>query len=174
MSRRPTQACLHLLKLTLTVLAFWLMASDGHAQRARAATASPFNGMSGPWSGSGTITLKGGTRERIRCRAHYNVSSGDNNLRQELRCASDSYRFELTSNVFYRNGEITGRWSESTNNFSGTVEGTVRGARIAARIVSDIFTALVAVATRGNHQHVTITSPGSKLERVSISLRRSR
>jgi len=174
MSRRPTSTCLHLFKLATIVVIFLFAASYGHAQRAAAAASSPFDGMSGPWSGNGIIVLKGGTRERIRCRANYDVNFGVNSLRQELRCASDSYKFVLRSDVSYRDGSISGRWSESTNNFAGTVEGTVRGTQIAARIVSDIFTALVAVATRGNHQNVTISSPGSKLERVTISLRRSR
>jgi hypothetical protein len=173
MSRRSTQACLHLLKLSVIAVIVLLATSHGHAQRAAAAATSPFAGLAGPWTGSGTVTLKGGTKERIRCRATYNVSSSQDNLRQELRCASDSYKFVLRSDVSHRNGALSGRWSESTNNLAGTVDGTVRGATIAARIAGDIFSALVAVATRGNSQHVTITSPGSKLERVTISLRRS-
>jgi hypothetical protein len=174
MSRRPMQACLHLLKLSFVAGTVLLMAPYGHTQRAAAATASPFVGMSGPWSGGGTITLKGGSRERVRCRAKNDVSSTLHDLHQVLRCASDSYKFVLKSSMSHHNGEISGRWSESTHNLAGKVEGTARGRQISARISSDIFTALVAVATSGNRQRVTIRSPGSKLEQVSISLQRSR
>ena len=34
---------------------------------------SPFTAMSGSWSGSGTITTSNGNKERIRCRANYDV-----------------------------------------------------------------------------------------------------
>lgn len=172
MSLRPAQICISFILTAAIVL---IATSQGQAQRVARATASPFAGMNGPWRGSGTVTLKGGTRERIRCRARYNVNSGRDNLRQVLRCASDSYKFVLRSNVFFhRNGAISGRWSESSRNLAGTVVGTARGKRISARIISDIFTAFVAVATFGSRQRVTISSPGSKLENVSISLRRSR
>lgn len=171
MSLRPAQICISFILAAAIVL---IATSQGQAQRVARATAGPFAGMNGPWRGSGTVTLKGGTRERIRCRARYNVNSGSDNLRQVLRCASDSYKFVLRSNVFYRNGAISGRWSESSRNLAGTVVGTARGRRISARIISDIFTAFVAVATFGSRQRVTINSPGSKLENVSISLRRSR
>jgi membrane associated rhomboid family serine protease len=34
------------------------------------AESGPFAGLSGNWSGGGTVALAGGPRERIRCRAH--------------------------------------------------------------------------------------------------------
>ena len=37
------------------------------------AFSSPFMAMSGSWSGSGTITTSNGNKERIRCRAKYDV-----------------------------------------------------------------------------------------------------
>ena len=55
--------------------------------------------MAGVWSGGGTVTLDDGSTERIRCRATYAVGDGGNGLNQSLTCASDSYKFDLTSNV---------------------------------------------------------------------------
>jgi len=174
MLQRFAQATLHVLKMCVATAICLMVVSHGDTQRASAAAASPFSAMAGPWRGSGTVTLKGGTRERVRCRASYDVNSGRDSLRQQLRCASDSYKFEIRSNVLHRNGAISGQWSEPTQRVAGKVVGTAKGARINARISSDLFTALVAVATRGNSQHVTISSPGSKLERVTITLRRAR
>jgi hypothetical protein len=57
---------------------------------ANAAT-SPFLAMAGSWSGGGTITMANGLRERVRCRAAYGVADRGENLRLNLRCASDSY-----------------------------------------------------------------------------------
>src|SRR4051812_12900120 len=73
--------------------ALMLSASAGHAQ------SGPFNGFNGAWSGNGTVALSDGTTERIRCRADYKVDDTGLNLKQSLRCASDSYKFDLTSDV---------------------------------------------------------------------------
>ncbi len=66
------------------------------------AFSSPFTAMSGSWSGSGTITTSNGNKERIRCRAKYDVDGAGSNLDLTLRCASDSYNFELQSNVAHK------------------------------------------------------------------------
>jgi hypothetical protein len=58
-----------------------------------------FSHLAGSWAGSGTISFNSGTRERIRCRAQYAPGDGGTSLRLELRCASDSYKFELQSNL---------------------------------------------------------------------------
>jgi hypothetical protein len=79
---------------------------------ANAAT-SPFLAMAGTWLGGGTITMASGVRERVRCRAAYGVAERGENLRLNLRCASDSYNFDLAGAVDYRGGAISGSWSEA-------------------------------------------------------------
>ena len=64
-----------------------------HAQR----VVSPFAGLAGAWNGSGRIEMQNGNGERIRCRARYSVSQVGEVLVQELRCASDSYKFDVNS-----------------------------------------------------------------------------
>jgi hypothetical protein len=156
-------------------LAVLLLASPGQAQAQRAAEAStgPFGHLSGAWTGSGVIKMSNGANERIRCRVKYVVQNGGNALQQELRCASDSYRFELTSNVV-QNGDssITGTWSEATRNLGGSLSGRISSGSIQARAESPTFTALLAVNTRGDRQSVSIQSPGSEVSEVSISLSR--
>ena len=94
---------------------------------------SPFTAMSGSWSGSGTITTSDGNKERIRCRAKYDVDSGGSTLDLTLRCASDSYNFELQSNVAHRNGAVSGNWSENTRHVGGNIEGSANGNAISVR-----------------------------------------
>src|SRR4051812_14815039 len=84
----------------------------------------PFAGLAGSWAGSGTIGTSNGTRERIRCRASYAVNVGGSTLQLSLRCASDSYRFELNSDVRYAAGDISGNWSEATRGIAGSIYGT--------------------------------------------------
>src|ERR1700687_4044456 len=63
------------------------------------AQSGPFTGFSGAWSGNGTVALPDGTTERIRCKPDYLVDGSGLGLKQTLRCASDSYKFDLTSDV---------------------------------------------------------------------------
>ena len=83
--------------------------------------------MAGIWSGSGTVTLDDGSTERIRCRATYAVGAGGNGLNQSLTCASDSYKFNLCSNIIAQGSAISGTWSESSRNINGNLEGRSGG-----------------------------------------------
>jgi hypothetical protein len=112
--------------------ALMLLASPSHAQ------SGPFAGLAGSWSGSGTIGMSSGERERIRCRATYAVGGGGNTLRQSLRCASDSYRFDLGSDVRSAGGAIYGSWSEATRGVGGELSGTARGLHHAQPAVSRV------------------------------------
>jgi hypothetical protein len=133
--------------------------------------ASPFAALSGAWSGAGTITLADGAKERVRCRADYDVESGGASLKLSLRCAGDSFKFELQSNVSHSNGQLSGFWSESTKGAGGTIAGKASAERIEARVDGTI-SALLAVSTRAGRQVVSIKSPGGPMSAVAISLSR--
>jgi len=79
--------------------------------------------MAGNWSGGGTITLDDGSTERIRCRASYAVGANGTGLNQALVCASDSYKFDLRSNVVADHGSLSGTWSETSRGINGSLEG---------------------------------------------------
>src|SRR5260370_2934543 len=98
--------------------ALMLSVSAGHAQ------AGPFAGFEGAWSGNGTVALSDGTTERIRCKADYKVNGSGLGLKQSLRCASDSYKFELSSDVTSQGDRISGNWSEASRNIFGNLQGT--------------------------------------------------
>jgi hypothetical protein len=136
------------------------------------AQSGPFAGMAGNWSGGGTVTLDDGSSERIRCRATYAVGEGGNGLNQTLTCASDSYRFNLASNVVAQGGSLSGTWSESTRGVQGTLEG--HGSNGNFQVVANApgFSASISLTTRGNRQSVSIRSD-STFRAASISLSRS-
>ena len=136
------------------------------------AETAPFANYAGNWSGNGTITIAEGDTERIRCRGTYSVDGGGNNLHQVLRCASDSYKFELTSNILAKGGNITGSWSEASRGVNGTVEGSVENGQVTALVQTNGYAATFNVVTRGNKQSVAISSKG-ELRDVTISLARS-
>src|SRR3954463_6584174 len=87
----------------------------------------PFKVLNGNWAGNGSIAIGNGTKERIRCQADYRVGSGGATVALQLRCASDSYKFELQGNVRYQNGEVLGDWSERTRGAAGQVKGQIKG-----------------------------------------------
>jgi hypothetical protein len=132
-----------------------------------------FSHLAGSWSGGGTISFNSGARERIRCRAHYAPGDGGTTLRLELRCASDSYKFELQSSLTSIGTSISGTWGESTRNVFGVVTGNGTSGRIDVVARSPTFSAFLRVSTRGNRQNVSIQSPGSEMAEVAISLARS-
>ena len=136
------------------------------------AQSEPFAGLAGVWSGAGTITLDDGSSERVRCRASYAVGDGGKGLNQTLTCASDSYKFNLASNVTAQGGTLSGTWSESTRNVNGSLEG--RGGNGTFQVVANGpgFSANISLATHGNRQTVLIKSEGS-FRLVSITLSRS-
>src|ERR1700760_2378012 len=136
------------------------------------AQSGAFTGLAGFWSGSGTVTLDDGSTERIPCRASYAVGAGGTGLNQTLTCASDSYKFDLKTNVVATDGAISGTWSESSRNINGNIEG--RGSNGNFQVVASApgFNANISLTTRGNRQSVVIRSE-SQFKAATISLTRS-
>ena len=135
---------------------------------------SPLMQMGGAWTGSGTITLSDGTRERLRCRSNYQPDARGATMRLGLTCASDSYKFDLSGNVNYNAGQISGNWSEAAHNAAGNISGTATGGQIEARVEGPTFAAFLSMSTRGDRQNVSIRAPGSAMQDVAIYLGRSK
>ena len=150
-------------------VALAVLASPSLAQRP---DEGPFAGLPGTWAGTGTIALSSGAKERIRCRATYRLDNDVSNLRLELSCTSDSYKFELQSQLSYDDRTISGQWNETTRGVGGMIKGSAVGSRIQARAEGQTFTALLAMNTRGPRQEVTIESPGSEMSKITIELTR--
>jgi hypothetical protein len=134
------------------------------------AESGPFAGFAGAWSGSGTISIADGSKERLRCRANYRAA--DTDLQQTLRCASDSYKFELSSNVASSGDRISGTWSETSRGISGSLEGRAAGGRITVAVDAPGFSANLSLVKHRNRQSVSITSQ-SEIRNISISLARN-
>jgi hypothetical protein len=146
--------------------ALMLSASASYAQ------SRPFAGFDCAWSGNGTVSLSDGSTERIRCRADYKVDGSGLGLKQNLRCASDSYKFDLSSDVTSQGDRISGNWSETNRNVSGSLQGTAGGGRIDVFVEAVGFSANLTLRTSGNKQTVQISSKGDIMG-VSITLVKS-
>jgi hypothetical protein len=136
------------------------------------AQSGPFAGFDGTWTGNGTVALSDGTTERIRCKADYKVNGSGLGLKQSLRCASDSYKFDLSSDVTSQGDRISGNWSEASRNVFGNLQGTAGGGQIDVFVEAAGFAASLTLRTSGNKQTVQISSKG-EIRGVNITMVKS-
>jgi hypothetical protein len=141
-----------------------------------AAATGPFADFSGSWSGTGTVRTGGNAPERIRCNANYRPrGSSQHEVDLQLRCASDSYNFDLAAQFTADDrDEITGQWTERSRNTGGTAIGRANGERLDVHVESGGFAADLVMVTRNRRQSVTIDSQGGgQIVKASISLSRN-
>ncbi|MCW6508671.1 hypothetical protein [Lichenifustis flavocetrariae] len=138
-----------------------------------AQSGSPFASLSGSWSGAGTISMNDGHNERIRCKATYEVTPSGIIMHQNLRCASDSYKFEVKSSLQADGSNILGTWTETTRQVTGDVTGTIQGGQISTSVKGTGFSATLGVTTRGNSQSVSIRPTGTDIQSVQIEMKRA-
>ncbi|ANW01614.1 hypothetical protein [Bradyrhizobium icense] len=157
---------------SLTRAALLLASLSLTGSAALAASASPFAAMAGTWSGGGVLSTSDGQSEQLRCRASYDVAGRGDQLQLNLRGASQSYNFDLASEVEYRGGAISGSWSEASRNASGTLTGRAAGDHVEAAARGDNFSAHLSLTTRGGRQTVSIQPQGTNVTAVSLALNR--
>ena len=144
--------------------ALMLSVTTSHAQ-----AGGPFAGFDGNWSGAGTVVLSNGSTENIRCKADYKVNANGLGLTQNLHCASDSYKFDLSSNVTSQGDRISGNWSEKSRNIFGNLQGTAGAGSIDVFVEASGFAANLNLRTNGTKQTVQIDSKG-EIRGVSITM----
>jgi hypothetical protein len=126
--------------------------------------------FAGSWTGAGKITVQNGSSERIRCRSSNGHNTSGNAMSMNLRCASDSYRFELASDINSDGNNISGSWNETTRGVVGSLSGKVNGNNIQATANAVGFNASLAIRSSGGSLTVLIRSPGSEISEVAISM----
>ena len=144
----------------------------GFASPSTQAADGPLAHFAGTWSGNGKITVKDGTSERIRCRST-NTATG-NALVLNMRCASDSYKFDLASDIAADGANISGSWNETSRGVIGALSGKISGSNITATATSAVVTAALSIRSSGNALSVSIRSPGSEVSEVAVTMARSK
>ena len=121
---------------------------------------NPFANLAGWWGGKGRLRFKDGKMEEVRCRATYFVEDDGDALRQNIRCASQSGKIELKSQVRHSNGVLSGEWREEMYNVSGTLDGgvTPAGFRVSVKSTTDTaaMTANMDIIVKERRQLVEI------------------
>jgi hypothetical protein len=137
-----------------------------------AQAAGPFVGLQGIWQGNGTVTYASGTKERLRCRVQYTNATEDN-LSQALRCASDSYKFQINAVYVHSKGSVSGRWDELSLDIKGTISGKASEGLINGNLHGPGFLATVVVETKGNAQTVVIAAEDQEIRSVAVEVRKA-
>jgi hypothetical protein len=134
----------------------------------------PFARFAGAWRGDGKISMSDGTHESIRCRVTYSIANAGVELTQELTCASQSYKFDVSSQVHARGSQLSGSWTETTRGVTGRVSGSVTDGTILATVTGAGFSAGLSLNIRGNSQYVEIKPVGATdVVDVRVALKKS-
>jgi hypothetical protein len=134
----------------------------------------PFAPLAGQWSGTGSVSFSSsGAHERLRCRAVYQAPDGGQSLALRLRCASDSYNFDLNGNMTRQGDAVSGQWIEFTRNITGSITGRLSGSSIQAVASAGLFSANLTLTTHGSKQQVSIRIQGTEVTEAAISLSKS-
>lgn len=152
-----------------------LFLCTGTAVQPVSAESGPFAGFDGHWSGTGTIKPADKPTERIRCEATYRPrGSSQHEIDLQLRCDSDSYKFDLGGQFQADEGNhISGSFTESTRGVGGTVVGNAQGPRMQIHVESSAFSATMVLVTRGRSQSVSIDAQGGgQFVKASLTLHR--
>ena len=130
---------------------------------------NPVTELPGRWSGWGTVTFANGSSEQLKCIATYFVEGGSN-VRQNLRCANQSYNIDSEAKLSVNNGRVTGAWEEKRWSATGSVAGKVAGNVFNLSIQGDGFSAAMNVSTSSCKQSINIMPQGFDIQKISIGL----
>ena len=138
-----------------------------------AGLADPIAGLTGYWSGTGSIALSNGRTERVKCQVFYK-SEGSEQLRQTMRCASPDYSINALTELHVKGSQVSGTWEEKTYAAKGDVTGRFGGDSFTLSIQGANFSAAMNVNLSNCRQTLNITPRGLDVTRVSITLAKER
>ena len=151
-------------------LAALLVVSPGSGPPGPALSAHSIDGLSGRWSGWGSITMDSGAAEQVKCVATYFIKQAGAELVQNLRCASQSFRIDAVANLAVKGDHVSGKWEERTYAAQGSVSGRLTGTGFNLSIQGDNFSAAMLVALSDCKQSITIAPRGFDIARIAVGL----
>jgi len=147
-------------------------AAPAQADPAEAKSAGPFGAFAGNFHGGGVVIGSDGHRERISCRARAGVGEGGRAMSQTITCASDSYKFSISSSVRADGGSVSGSWSEATRGVTGSISGRVSDGTFNGRVDGGTFAANVALRATGRGLSMSLAPNAGDVARVEVSMSR--
>jgi beta-galactosidase GanA len=124
--------------------------------------------FSGYWTGTGEVTMNNGATEQLRCVATYR--NQPQQIRQNLRCASQGYSITATADLTLAGEAVTGTWEEKTYAANGAITGRVVDGGLNLSIAGPTFSAVMALAHTTCKQAIDITPTGVDVSKITIGL----
>ena len=134
--------------------------------------ASPFEKLAGRWLGEGRLGMRDGVTENVKCRVTYVVPEHARQVRQTIRCASESGSVEVQSTVMYASGTLSGSWKELSRNMSGEVTGRITPTGFKVAIQGSELNANMDIIVKDAKQIIEIQFLNSSLIGLTIVLTR--
>mgnify|MGYP001296137540 CR=1 FL=1 len=157
------------------VAAVALVASSSNAGHLRAEGSTEKGPLilQGRWTGEGTLKPEGAPQEKFKCVATYFPAKLGHEVKQNLRCQSHSYKFDIAS-LFEIDGEkVSGTWREKTYEFEGAIDGVVKKDRYDVRLSGDFFEADMVIEGTACQQMLTVTpTPDMHIEYMTAFLKK--
>ena len=158
----------HRILATLVGCALSLLAGSTVAQ-----TTDPIMALGGRWAGMASVTPDSGPDQASSCVGTYFPADNGAKLTQNLRCKSDSYQLDASTQLQIAGTKITGRWQDKVNNLDGIINGTVKPDGFDILLSGDFFDAKMTIARTSCQQSITIEFEGGQpVKRVSAVLKK--
>ena len=106
----------------------------------------------------------------VKCRVTYFVQEGGNQLKQNIRCASQSGSIEVASTVTHAGGNLSGTWKETTREWSGELTGTVNPNGFKVSVRGENLNANMDIIVKGGRQIIEIQFIESSLIGLTLIL----
>ncbi|MFZ4809658.1 MAG: hypothetical protein ACOYLQ_20575 [Hyphomicrobiaceae bacterium] len=119
------------------------------------------------------MVVDDGKSEQIKCNGYYRQTDGQNGLGVAIRCASPSYSIQLRSALTANGTQLSGTWEERTFNVQGHLSGRIEAGRMVLNVDGGGMKATMSIAVTGSSQSVLLTTQGSGLKEVRMSLARA-
>jgi hypothetical protein len=161
---------LHLVAAAVcTVLLSWFIAPSGDAA---ANIPDPIAGLTGRWSGQGTVIPARGAQENLQCIVTYLGNENGTQVRQNLRCKSANYKLDTATHLLIMGNQVIGRWVDKVYSLGGTISGTVTPDGIDVLLSGQFFTAKMTIAATSQCKQSVIVTPASAayIRQVSATL----
>jgi hypothetical protein len=114
--------------------------------------------------------MRDGVTENVKCRVTYVVAEHARQVRQTIRCASESGSVEVQSTVMYASGTLSGSWKELSRNMSGEVTGRITPTGFKVAIKGSELNANMDIIVKDAKQIIEIQFLNSSLIGLTIVL----
>lgn len=137
---------------------------------ARAEDASPFDKLAGRWLGDGRLGIRDGKTETVKCRVTYILAEAGKQVRQTIRCASDSGNVEVQSTATHSGDALAGTWKELSRNWSGELAGSITDTGFKVAIKGAELNANMTIIVKDTRQIIEIQFIDSALIGLTLIL----